>query len=74
VGKTQSADARESLAEVKGMKGEKAAALAKECEALIAKHRAEWLEMGAIAGPLADGLVKVRALDDAEALKAAEPR
>ena len=41
---------------------------------LIARHRAESLELGAVLGPCAEGLVEVRALDDAEALKAAEPR
>jgi hypothetical protein len=73
VGKTQIAEARKSLDEVRGTKGPKAA-LAKQYEALIARHRAEALELGAVAGPLAEGLVEVRALDDAEALKAAEPR
>jgi len=43
-------------------------------KALIAKHRVEWLELGGVAAPLVEGLVEVRALDDAEALKAAEPR
>ena len=41
---------------------------------LIARHRAESLELGAVLGPCAEGLVEVRALYDAEALKAAEPR
>jgi hypothetical protein len=38
------------------MKGPKAQESAEQYEALIAKHGAEWLELGAIAGPLADGL------------------
>ena len=41
-------------------------------EAQIAQHRAEWLGLGAVAGPLAEGLVRVRALED-EARKAADP-
>src|SRR5215468_9348034 len=35
-------------------------------EALIARHRAESLELGAVLGPCAEGLVEVRALDDPE--------
>jgi len=74
VGAEQIPEARRSLAEAKKLKGPQAADLAKQCEALIARHRAESLELGAVLGPCAEGLVEVRALDDAEALKAAEPR
>src|SRR5262249_61350001 len=43
-------------------------------EALIARPRQETLELGAAVGPCAEGLVEVRALEDADALKEAEPR
>ena len=56
------------------MKGKEAADLARQCEELIAKHRQETLELGAAAGPCAEGLVEARALEDADALKKAEPR
>src|SRR5262249_7577613 len=74
VGAGEIPEARRSLAEVKKLKGPEAADLAKQCEALIARHRAETLELGAVLGPCAEGLVEVRVLDDAEALKAAQPR
>ena len=74
VGAGEIAEARRSLAEAKRLKGSKAADLAKQCEALIARHRAESLELGAVLGPCAEDLVEVRALDDADALRAAAPR
>jgi hypothetical protein len=74
VGAEQIPEARRSLAEVRGMNGPKAAELAKQYEELIARHRAESLELGAVLGPCAEELVEVRALDDAEALKAAQLR
>jgi hypothetical protein len=74
VGAEQIPEARRSLAEARKLKGQVAAELAKRCESLIARHRSESLELGAVLGPCAEGLVEVRALDDAEALKAAEPR
>jgi hypothetical protein len=40
---------------------------------LIAKHRAEVLGLGATTRLIAEGLVEVRALDDADALKRARP-
>src|SRR5262249_55953541 len=73
VGAEQIPEARKSLAEVKATKGKEAAELAKQYQALLARHRSELLELGAVLGPCAEGLVEVRALDDAEALKAAEP-
>lgn len=74
VGKEQIPEARRSLAEVKAMKGKEAADLAKQYEALIAKHRVETLELGAVLAPCAEGLIEVRALEDADALAEAEPR
>src|SRR5262249_14158975 len=74
LGAEQIPEARRSLAEAKKLKGAEAADLARQYEALIARHRAESLELGAVLGPCAEGLVEVRALDDAEALKAAQPR
>jgi hypothetical protein len=41
---------------------------------MIAKHRAEVLGMGATMRLIAEGLVEVRALEDAEALRKARPR
>ena len=74
VGAEQIAEARRSLADARELKGPEAAELARQCEALIARHRLESLELGAVLGPCAEGLIEVRALDDAEALKAAQPR
>src|SRR5262249_34245743 len=62
VGAGEIAEARRSLEEVRAMKGPGAAELAKQCEALIERHRAESLELGAALGPCAEGLVVVRAL------------
>jgi hypothetical protein len=74
VGAEQIPEARRSLAKAKKLKGPEAAELARQCEALIARHRVESLELGAVLGPCGEGLVEVRALEDAEALAAAEPR
>src|SRR5262249_6366752 len=54
--------------------GAVAQALAKGYEALIARHRIDSLELGAALGPCAEDRVEVRALEDAEALEAAQPR
>src|SRR5262249_17487603 len=51
VGNEQVAQARRSLAEAKKMKGKEAADLARQYEALIARHRHETLELGAAVGP-----------------------
>src|SRR5262249_5288272 len=74
VGAEQIPEARRSLAEAKKLRGPQAADLARQCEALIARHRTESLELGAVLGRCAEGLMEVRSLEDADALKAAEPR
>jgi len=61
VGAGQIPEARRSLAEARKLKGPEAAELAKQCEAPIARHRVESLELGAVLGPCADGLIEVRA-------------
>ena len=58
VGAEQIPQARKSLADVIAMKGKKAQALAKQYEALIARHRAESLELGAALG-LSEGVAAV---------------
>jgi hypothetical protein len=55
VGASDIAEARRSLAEAMKLKGAEAADLAKQCEALIARHRAESPELGAALGPCAEG-------------------
>jgi hypothetical protein len=60
---------------LKGMKQTAAVkATAEELRQLIAKHRVEVLSTGATMRLLAHGLVEVRALDHAEALRRARPR
>jgi hypothetical protein len=68
-------EAKRMLDEVKAMKQTPAAkATADEIAQMIAKHRAEVLGLGATLRLIAEGLVEVRALDDAEALRKAKPR
>jgi hypothetical protein len=69
------AEARKMLDDVKAMKQTpKARATANELAGMIAKHRAEVPGMGATMRLIAEGLVEVRALDHAEALRKAKPR
>jgi hypothetical protein len=68
------AEARKMLDEVKAMKQTAAVkATADELAGMIAKHRAEVLGLGATMHLIAEGLVEVRALEDAEALRKARP-
>jgi hypothetical protein len=70
----QITQARKMFTEVRAMKQTPAArATAGELADLIAKHRAEVLAMGATLRLINEGLVEVRALDDALALKKAKP-
>jgi hypothetical protein len=67
-------EAKKMLDEVRAMRQTPAArATADELAAMIAKHRAEVLGLGATMRLIAEGRVEVRALDDALALKKAKP-
>jgi transketolase C-terminal domain/subunit len=68
------AQARMMLDDVKAMKQTpKARATANELAQMIRQHRSEVLKMGATMRLIAEGLVEVRALEDAEALRKAKP-
>jgi hypothetical protein len=68
------AEARRSSEEVKDGDSARARVIANGLTELIEKHRAEMLALGAVARPLAEGLVEVKALEDANTLARGKPR